>query len=891
MKDADHQSFVDAWLETTPKSASPTELIELFASAWGVLWRRAEGAIGEVVLASIAALVRSDAVERHPFLSSLTLDSPIPSFKALIESAGALEEPELRDGLRFMLTEFITIVADMTDQIITQGLYDELSRVAQGSNTPAPVQRPARRHESAVEEAQQKETSMTTPDESVTTGIHNLDTMLAGGLIKGSSVAITGLPGSGKTILAQQIAFHHATPSSKVLYFSTLSEPGTKTLLYLNKLSYFDQDKYDKCVHFVDLGILLRTKVLQQTLEIILEHVRKVKPALVVVDSFKVFEDMAASSAELRKFSYELVVNFMTRRCTTIFIGEYAETEFERNPLFAIIDGLISLTQRELSGEEQRFIHVVKMRGLPHSSDEHAFRISADGIEVFAPRLMLQHAPPAKSVNGGAPRCHSGIRKLDDLFEGGIPRGSSLLLSGVAGTGKTVLGLEFIFRGALAGEKGILISFEETGDRLLAAARGLGFDLDAEVARGMVEIVFIPQPDILVEQDLVMINEKVSVKGVARVVVDSLSVFLHKITEQAILREKVFQLASIVQNTDAVGLFVTDVPYGSNQISRFGVEETVVDGILILSSTEEGLERQRYIEAYKLRNTAHLKGRHSMIIEKGGMQIFPRYQPQEEERLQPPPAKIQLRLSLGVAGLDRLLDSGLLARSVTLVSGSSGIGKSILALQFLLEGAARGEPGLYVTLEEGPEELLANAAALDLPLKKAVDDNLVDIVYLPPTHIRSTQFLTVLTDRIKEQKSRRLVLDSTTHIVASGMSPDDVRDLLYDLVVRFKNLGVTSLFTLESDLMFSMESSTDTYRGFAALADNVLLMRYSPGPSKMASTLMVVKTRGSTHDKGLFSIRIGKGGLHLGAPIDLPGRVFAPAEERRATAVSAARRH
>ena len=887
MQKADHAKYVNSWMEQEAKDVPVTSLLGLFEAAWGALWIRAESAVGVIVLESLAELVRETSVEKYPFLAPLSLRSAEVSCKALLESAPTLEKRELHDGLRFVLVEFIAVIGDLTDQILTPGLYHEISRIAKGSVQPAdkPERSPHHGHvviEKEKEEifmakkesliAKMKEAAVTTKESIVSTGIRNLDEMLAGGLIVGSSTAIAGPPGSGKTVLAQQIAFHNATPKNPVIFFSTLSEPGAKTLFYLNRFSYFDQKKIDECIHFVDLGILLRAKGLTETLEIMLERLKKTKAALVVIDSFKVFEDMAVSTDELRKFSYELVVNLMTRKCTTLFLGEYSPEDYEGNPLFSIIDGLIVMSQRDLSGERQRFIQVIKMRGLAHSRDEHVFRISSDGIEIFAPRLTIKRSAPPEPKKGDAPHCRIGIGKLDDLLGGGIPRGSSLLISGVAGTGKTVLGLEFVYRGALAGEKGIVFSFEETDARLRSAARGIGWDLDAQIESGMVKIIFIPQPEILVENHLLMMQEEIEKMGAARVTVDSLSVFLHKIKDEQLAREKVFQLASIVQNAEAVGFFATDIPYGTSQISRFGVEETVVDGVIILSSTEEGMERQRYIEVYKLRNTAHLKGRHTMTIDTGGIQIFPRYQPQiKVAHLNAPHAKIAQRLSTGNAGLDKLLGSGLMARSVSLVSGSAGIGKSILALQFLLEGAAKGEPGLYVTLEEGPEELLANAKLLALPLQKAVDAGLVDIVYLPPTHIRSTQLLELITSSVREKKIRRMVLDSTTHIVASGMSRDDVRELLYDLVVRVKDLGVTSIFTLESESMYSRESNTETDRGFTPLADNIIVLRYVPVDSKVASSLMVVKTRGSAHDAGHYSFTIDQGGLVVGPPLKMRG--------------------
>jgi len=247
-----------------------------------------------------------------------------------------------------------------------------------------------------------------------------------------------------------------------------------------------------------------------------------------------------------------------------------------------------------------------------------------------------------------------------------------------------------------------------------------------------------------------MMQERINALRAKRVAMDSISVFLHKIKDPQLSREKTFQLASIVQNVQAVGFFATDIPYGSNQISRLGVEETVVDGVILLTSKEEGLERERYIEIYKLRNTAHLKGRHDLRIEKGGIAVFPRYLAEPPAEEFPPSVDIAKRLSSGVPGLDELIGGGLLKRSMTLLSGSAGIGKSILAMQFLLEGAKHGERAVYITLEEGPAQILANAEALGLPLGKAIQNGLIEIVSLSPEHIRAAQSLTILTDKVRQ---------------------------------------------------------------------------------------------------------------------------------------------
>jgi circadian clock protein KaiC len=697
----------------------------------------------------------------------------------------------------------------------------------------------------------------------VATGVRNLDELFCGGLPVGSVVVLAGSPGTGKTVLSQQICFHSASPQHVVLYFNTLSEPTAKALRNLSQFSFFSSEKVGAGgVQFIDLGVILRTQGLSEASKLIMEQVKKLKPALVVIDSFKVFDDLARSPEELRKFDYELAINLMAWEVTTLLLGEYAAQDISTNPLFSIVDGVVLMSQRAQSGEQQRFVQVVKVRGTAHSREEHPFAITASGVEVFAPRLTIKREDRG---DGGA-RCKTGIVKFDELLGEGISRGSSLLIAGVAGTGKTVLLLEFIYRGALAGEKGIIFSFEETQERLLAAAHGLGWDLQSQIDAGMVEVVFIAQPDIMVEHHLLMIRECVETSGARRVAIDSVSVFLHKVKDPEIDREKVFQLASIIQNTQAVGFFATDIPYGANQISRFGVEETVVDGIVLLSSVEQGFERERYIEVYKLRNTAHLQGRHNMVIGTGGIGVFLRYGVQAERRKDSSPLDASRRLSSGVPGLDALCGGGLLERSVTLVSGSAGIGKTTLGLQFILEGARRQEPGLFVALEEGPLQILQTADGLGLSLREASDRGLVEVVYLSSEYVRASQFLTLLDDKIRLQQTRRLVIDSISHMARDG--EESFRQLLYAMVTRFKDSGVTSVLTLESDSMVSTDSATE--RGYSPVADNILMLRYVRETNITHQIVSVVKTRGSAHDWGTHRFVTGPGGLRVEPPT-VPG--------------------
>jgi len=472
--------------------------------------------------------------------------------------------------------------------------------------------------------------------ERIETGVRNLDSILDGGIPKGTLTVLAGAPGAGKTILSQQMIFHNASPEKRALIFQTLSEPSAKTLKYLSQFEYNDLGKIkDGSIEFVDLGGILRNSGLESTIALMVEHIKRVKPTYVIIDSFKVFEDLAHSREELRKFTYEVAIHLMVWECTSFLLGEFSDKDIEVNPLFSIVDGIISLKTREEADEVQRFIRVVKMRGTNHSRDEHSMSISSKGMGVYAPKVTIRRDTQVDlySRRSGPARAKLGISKIDQLLGEGVPYGSSFLISGVAGTGKTLLSLEFIYRGAKEfGEKGIFFSFEETEERLREIGKGMGWDLEGEIQRGNIEIVSVAQTDIRVEEHLLMMQERIERLKARRIAVDSASVFLYKVTDPRIIRERIYELATLVQRAQGIGFLNTDIPYGSNAISRFGVEETIVDGVILLTSSEKGFERERFIEIYKLRNTAHLPGRHLMHITRDGVEITPRIPPTKKKR-------------------------------------------------------------------------------------------------------------------------------------------------------------------------------------------------------------------------------------------------------------------
>ncbi len=220
------------------------------------------------------------------------------------------------------------------------------------------------------------------PIERLKSGVKGLDEILGGGLVKASVTVFAGAPGAGKTTLAQQICFNNATKETKTIIFQTLSEPSAKTMRYMGQFKFFDISKINQSVFYLDLGAILRKSGFDAAIKTFTDEVRKLSPKLVIIDSFKVFEDFAGSREELRKLSYDISVQLMAWEVTAFLLGEYSEYDLEHSPLFSLVDGIIGMKAINASGDAQRGLRVLKMRGAKHLRDAHPFDINENGVEM-----------------------------------------------------------------------------------------------------------------------------------------------------------------------------------------------------------------------------------------------------------------------------------------------------------------------------------------------------------------------------------------------------------------------------------------------------------------------------------------------------------------------------
>ena len=310
----------------------------------------------------------------------------------------------------------------------------------------------------------------------LSTGSAAFDEILGGGLPVRSVNVIAGEPGAGKTIFALQMLFHQARQGKKGLYLTTLSEPALKLASYMQQFAFFDERLIaEKRVVIADLGSVMRRKGADETLSEIVGRVEQEEPAVVVIDSFKALRDLLGDAPALRTFNYDLAVHISSWGAASLLVGEYTREEMATFSEFAIADGIIRLGNRRDELRAIREVEVLKLRGADVVTGGHFFEITREGLAFF-PRVRGPDDSIAEPEGLDA-RTPTGVAGLDDMLGGGLPRASATVVQGGTGTGKTMLGLQFLLEGARQGEPGIHFALEETANQLRRIAQGFGWDL------------------------------------------------------------------------------------------------------------------------------------------------------------------------------------------------------------------------------------------------------------------------------------------------------------------------------------------------------------------------------------------------------------------------------
>jgi circadian clock protein KaiC len=356
----------------------------------------------------------------------------------------------------------------------------------------------------------------------LTSGVQKLDDILGGGWPEYSFNLIVGEPGAGKTTLAHQFMFANATPERPALYFTVLGEPTLKMLRYQQQFAFFDMAKVGTAIHFANLSDEALGNDLTAVLDAMMAKIAALKPAIVIVDSFRTLVPTtnAEGTLSLQEFVQRLAMKLTTWQATTFLLGEYPPAQLRENPVFTMADGLLVMCQQVSRNSMVRQVQVQKMRGNSPQPGLHTIRISEEGVRAF-PRMLKPIEDTQSSVTGEL--ISTGIAGLDEMLGGGTLRGNAILIAGPVGSGKSTTAVQFLAEGARLGEPGVLVIFEETKPKYLDQAKSFGHDLEQLVRDGLLEVVYVRPLDLSMDETLYAIEAAIERTNARRVVLDSIS--------------------------------------------------------------------------------------------------------------------------------------------------------------------------------------------------------------------------------------------------------------------------------------------------------------------------------------------------------------------------------
>ncbi len=466
-----------------------------------------------------------------------------------------------------------------------------------------------------------------------------------------------------------------------------------------------------------------------------------------------------------------------------------------------------------------------------------------------------------KARVGELPKCPTGIHGLDEITLGGLPRGRPTLVCGEAGCGKTLLGMEFLVRGALEfNEPGVCISFEETADELASNVGSLGFDLPALIANKklVIDHIFIERNlidetgDYDLEALFVRLAYAVDAIGAKRVLLDSVEALFDGLENRPVLRAELRRLFRWLKDRNLSTIVTGE--RGQSTLTRYGLEEYLSDCVILLDHQVTETVLTRRLRVVKYRGSTHGMNEYPFLIEEDGISVLPvtsidlKYSSSSE------------RVSTGVPALDSMFGgSGYFRGSSILISGTAGTGKSSLSAHFAAAACARGERCVIFSFEESADQIMRNMRSIGIDLKHWMDKGLLHFHSVRPTTFGLEMHLVKIHKIIKEFKPSIVVVDPVTGLLHAGTS-FETRSILLRLIDFLKEKQITAVLTTLTDGSLAQEQ---TQIDISSLVDTWLLLRDIESGGERNRTIYILKARGLAHSNQIREFLLTNHGVEL----------------------------
>ena len=478
-------------------------------------------------------------------------------------------------------------------------------------------------------------------------------------------------------------------------------------------------------------------------------------------------------------------------------------------------------------------------------------------------------------------KCPTGIKGFDEITEGGLPKNRTTLISGSAGSGKTLLGIDFLINGAINyNEPGIFMSFEETEDELYEDVDSLNLDLQGLVSQKqiLIEYVLLDRRDIQEKGDFnleglfIRLDHAIDSIGAKRVVLDSIESLFAGLTDAGILRLEIKRLFRWLKEKQVTAI-ITGEP-GKGSYTRHGLEEYISDCVILLDNRVREQIATRRIRVMKYRGSKHGTNEYPFVIDNDGLSVIPITSAGLD---QPGTNK---RVSTGIPSLDKMFKgSGYTRGSTVLASGTAGTGKTSLAAAFAIECCKRGERCLFLSYEESSGQLIQNMSSIGFHFEPLIKTGLLKIVSTRPSFFGLEMHLLDLYKIIADFKPKSVVIDPLTSLIGQG-NPLEIQSMLTRMIDVLKSKGITGFFT--SLVSSTAQNDTSGEIGVSSLIDTWIVVREleeDEGKRRIRG-LYIVKSRGMGHSSDVHKLILSDNGIDL-VPMDADATAGPPVRKRR----------